>query len=223
MQSLFPVLAAVLMLLPATTHAFVPVSLRLGSTVANRAPMCTSSMSVRSFQPRGTVVVSMCTSDGGEPTSEVEVVDPIEQTAPVEVGEDVTEEVEEEKKMSPLEIAKAEKLAEIERLRAKEKFITQKTGDYECTQCAFVYKPNQGGQGALPGTDFEDLPSTWCCPVCRSPKDTFLAQTKTIAGFEDNLSYGLGANTLTSGQKNLLIFGGLGLFFLIFLAGYALE
>lgn len=50
-----------------------------------------------------------------------------------------------------------------------------------------------------------------------------MAQTKTIAGFEDNLSYGLGANNLTGGQKNLLIFGSLAAFFVLFLAGYALE
>lgn len=45
-------------------------------------------------------------------------------------------------------------------------------GDYECLQCAFVYKPGEGGQGALQGTEFDDLPSTWVCPVCRAPKVT---------------------------------------------------
>lgn len=97
------------------------------------------------------------------------------------------------------------------------------TGDYECVQCSFVYKPDAGGQGALAGTTFEDLPSTWLCPVCKAPKDTFIAQTKTIAGFEDNLNYGLGTNNMTGGQKNLLIFGSLAAFFLLFLAGYGLE
>lgn len=78
-------------------------------------------------------------------------------------------------------------------------------------------------QGALPGTAFDDLPSTWVCPVCSAPKDTFVAQMKTIAGFEDNMKYGLGGNTLTGGQKNLLIFGSLAALFVLFLLGYALE
>ena len=54
-------------------------------------------------------------------------------------------------------------------------------------------------------------------------QDTFIAQTKTIAGFEDNANYGFGANQMTGSQKNLLIFGSLAAFFVLFLAGYALE
>ncbi|CAN0092519.1 unnamed protein product, partial [Discosporangium mesarthrocarpum] len=103
----------------------------------------------------------------------------------------------EEKPLTPFEIAREEKLAEIERLRAKEVFLTEKTGEYECMQCAYVYKPSEGGAGALPGTEFDDLPSTWSCPVCRAKKDTFVALTKTIAGFEDNRGYGLGGNNMT--------------------------
>ncbi|CAM9903034.1 unnamed protein product, partial [Discosporangium mesarthrocarpum] len=51
----------------------------------------------------------------------------------------------------------------------------------------------------------------------------FVALTKTIAGFEDNRGYGLGGNNMTAGQKNLIIFGGLAFFFLLFLSGYLLE
>jgi len=36
------------------------------------------------------------------------------------------------------------------------------------------------------------------------------------SGFQENLSYGLGVNQLTPTQKNLLIFGGLGLAFVIY-------
>lgn len=43
-------------------------------------------------------------------------------------------------------------------------------GDFECLQCSFVYKPDQAGQGALQGTQFDDLPSSWLCPVCKAPK-----------------------------------------------------
>ena len=55
------------------------------------------------------------------------------------------------------------------------------------------------------------------------PQETFIPQTKTIAGFEENANYGFGANQLTGSQKNLLIFGSLAAFFVLFLAGYALE
>ena len=102
-------------------------------------------------------------------------------------------------------------------------FQPSSPGIYECTQCSFRYDPQQSGQGALPGTPFEDLPSTWLCPVCKSPKETFVAEVKTIAGFEDNQNYGFGTNSMTSSQKNLLIFGSLAAFFVLFLAGYALD
>lgn len=102
-------------------------------------------------------------------------------------------------------------------------FQPSSPGIYECTQCSFRYDPAQSGQGALAGTAFEDLPSTWLCPVCKSPKDTFLAEVKTIAGFEDNLKYGFGTNNMTGSQKNFLIFGSLAAFFVLFLAGYALD
>ena len=74
-----------------------------------------------------------------------------------------------------------------------------------------------------PGTKFEDLVSNWRCPVCRASKDSFLEVVEEIPGFEVNQGYGFGANAWTSGQKNLAIFGGLALFFLLFLSGYAMS
>jgi hypothetical protein len=44
-----------------------------------------------------------------------------------------------------------------------------------------------------------------------------------IPGFEVNQGYGFGTNSWTAGQKNLAIFGGLAVFFLLFLGGYALS
>ena len=41
--------------------------------------------------------------------------------------------------------------------------------------------------------------------------------------FLPHAGYGFGTNGLTADQKNQLIFGGLGLFFLLFLSGYALN
>jgi hypothetical protein len=74
-----------------------------------------------------------------------------------------------------------------------------------------------------PGTTFESLPSNWRCPVCRASKDSFNEVVEEIPGFEVNQGYGFGTNSWTAGQKNLAIFGGLGLFFLLFLSGYALS
>lgn len=44
-----------------------------------------------------------------------------------------------------------------------------------------------------------------------------------VAGFAVNQGYGLGTNSMTSGQKSLLIYGSLGVFFVLFLLGYFLE
>jgi hypothetical protein len=76
--------------------------------------------------------------------------------------------------------------------------------------------------GIQPGTSFEALPDSFRCPVCRSPKDKFVPRQTVIAGFATNQSYGLGTNSLTPGQKNALIFGGLFLLFVLLLAGYGL-
>ena len=74
-----------------------------------------------------------------------------------------------------------------------------------------------------PGTKFEDTPSDWRCPVCRASKDAFVEVVEEIPGFEVNQGYGFGTNSWTAGQKNLAVFGGLGLFFLLFLSGYAMS
>lgn len=120
---------------------------------------------------------------------------------------------------------RSEAQKEIDRLRAAEKFIEVDEGKYECLGCGYIYEPQQGDkQNSIPpGTVFQDLPSSYACPVCRTPKNRFVSMKKVIAGFADNQSYGFGSNTLTGGQKNLLIFGGLALCFLLLLSGYALN
>ena len=121
--------------------------------------------------------------------------------------------------LQPEERLNYQKALEGARLREAEKFIVKQTGDYECESCSFVYRAKESALG----TDFSDLPGTWRCPVCGAAKDTFTAQTVTIAGFEANQGYGFGTNSMTEGQKNLLIFGSLAAFFVLFLGGYALE
>lgn len=46
---------------------------------------------------------------------------------------------------------------------------------YECTVCGYVYDPVLGDpeNGVPPGTDFEDLPADWACPVCGAGKEMF--------------------------------------------------
>jgi len=46
---------------------------------------------------------------------------------------------------------------------------------YICTLCGYVYDPSVGDpdEDIAPGTEFEDLPDDWYCPVCGAGKDDF--------------------------------------------------
>lgn len=121
-----------------------------------------------------------------------------------------------------------EKQRRADELRAQEVFMKKSTGIYKCNNCDWEYDETKGdammiGGMIQPGTKFESLPSNWRCPVCRASKDSFNEVVEEIPGFEVNQGYGFGTNSWTAGQKNLAIFGGLGLFFLLFLSGYALS
>ncbi len=98
---------------------------------------------------------------------------------------------------------------------------------FECLACGYVYEPDKGDSRyqIKSGTAFEDLPVTWRCPVCGATKTRFtnIGPQGAPSGFKENLNYGLGVNTLTPGQKNLLIFGGLVLGFLMLLSLYGLR
>jgi len=117
------------------------------------------------------------------------------------------------------------KKKEIERLRAAEKFMEIDEGKFECQACGYIYEPEKGDRfaGIEPGTPFSNLPADFYCPACRSPKTQFKNIKKIIAGFAENQQYGLGGNSLTGEQKNFLIFGILGMTFLLLLSGYLLE
>lgn len=46
---------------------------------------------------------------------------------------------------------------------------------YRCTVCEWVYAPAVGDPdgGIAPGTQFEEIPEDWVCPVCGVGKDMF--------------------------------------------------
>lgn len=48
---------------------------------------------------------------------------------------------------------------------------------YECSVCGYVYDPNKGDpdNGVVPGTEWEDVPEDWVCPLCGASKDMFEA------------------------------------------------
>ena len=57
-------------------------------------------------------------------------------------------------------------------------FMTEKSekGEkYECGVCKYIYNPKTGNEkaGIEPGTEFNDLPDDWVCPVCGESKDVF--------------------------------------------------
>lgn len=98
---------------------------------------------------------------------------------------------------------------------------------FECRACGYMYEPEKGdSSGGIPaGTLFEELPTTWRCPVCTARATAFanIGPSGTASGFKENFSYGLGVNVLTPLQKNLLIFGGLVLALLMMLSLYGLN
>ncbi len=111
---------------------------------------------------------------------------------------------------------------------SKEKTLAEQApASYECRSCGYVYVPSKGdSQGNIPtGTPFAELPNDWRCPVCGVRKTQFvnIGAQGAPSGFSENLNYGLGVNRLTPSQKNILIFGALGLGFLLFLSLYGLH
>lgn len=46
---------------------------------------------------------------------------------------------------------------------------------YKCSVCGNVYDPAKGDptQGIPQGTPFANLPETWVCPECGSPKSMY--------------------------------------------------
>lgn len=109
--------------------------------------------------------------------------------------------------------------------RLEEKFAVLNTGIYECRSCGYKYDEAVGDPAypIPPGLQFDKLPEDWRCPTCGAAKSFFESKSVEIAGFAQNQQFGLGGNTLTSGQKAVLIYGSLFFFFVLFLSGYFLQ
>lgn len=109
--------------------------------------------------------------------------------------------------------------------RLEEEFAVLNTGIYECRSCGYRYDTAVGDPSypVPPGLAFGQLPEDWRCPTCGAAKGFFESKSVEIAGFAQNQQFGLGGNSLTSGQKTLLIYGSLLFFFALFLSGYFLQ
>jgi rubredoxin len=46
---------------------------------------------------------------------------------------------------------------------------------YVCSLCGYVYDEASGDpdNGVAPGTNWEDVPEGWVCPICGAGKDQF--------------------------------------------------
>ena len=99
---------------------------------------------------------------------------------------------------------------------------------FECRSCGYIYDPSEGNKKLnIPkNTPFSDLDGNiFACPVCRAGKNFYkdIGPKSKPSGFEENLTYGFGFNSLPPGQKNILIFGGLAFAAACFLSLYSLH
>ena len=99
---------------------------------------------------------------------------------------------------------------------------------FECRGCGYIYDPSEGIKklNIAKNTPFEKLDiNSFRCPVCRVSKDLYkdIGPRSKPSGFEENLVYGFGFNSLPPGQKNILIFGGLAFAAACFLSLYSLH
>ena len=55
---------------------------------------------------------------------------------------------------------------------------------YACELCGYEYRPAKGDpeNGIEEGTDFEDLPADWTCPLCGASKEDF----DRVVGYDDD-------------------------------------
>ncbi|XP_020402904.1 rubredoxin [Zea mays] len=110
-------------------------------------------------------------------------------------------------------------------MRFEEKFAVLNTGVHECRSCGYRYDQAAGDPSypVPPGLPFAQLPDDWWCPTCGATQSSFESKSVEIVGFAQNQQFGLGDNSLTFGQKGLLIYDNLLIGFLFFISRYFLQ
>ena len=113
-------------------------------------------------------------------------------------------------------------------IKDKELINNLEQNRFECRSCGYIYDPREGNKklNIPPNTPFSEIDgNTFACPVCRACKNLYkdIGPREKPSGFEENLTYGFGFNSLPPGQKNILIFGGLAFAAACFLSLYSLH
>ena len=126
------------------------------------------------------------------------------------------------------DLANEELSGNIPDFKDKELIINLEQNRFECRSCGYIYDPSEGNKKLnIPkNTPFSELDgNTFACPVCRAGKNFYkdIGSRAKPSGFEENLVYGFGFNSLPPGQKNILIFGGLAFAAAMFLSLYSLH
>ena len=116
----------------------------------------------------------------------------------------------------------------ISEFKDKELITNLDQNRFECRSCGYIYDPIEGNKKLnIPkNTPFSAIDgNTFACPVCRAGKNLYkdIGKREKPSGFEENLTYGFGFNSLPPGQKNILIFGGLAFAAACFLSLYSLH
>ena len=126
------------------------------------------------------------------------------------------------------DLAKEELSGNIPDFKDKELIPNLEQNRFECRSCGYIYDPSEGNKKLKipPNTAFSAIDgNTFACPVCRAGKNLYkdIGPKEKPSGFEENLTYGFGFNSLPPGQKNILIFGGLAFAAACFLSLYSLH
>jgi len=126
------------------------------------------------------------------------------------------------------DLAKGESSEKPTELNDKELTTNLEQNRFECRSCGYIYDPSEGNKKlSIPqNTPFSLIDgNTFACPVCRAGKNLYkdIGPREKPSGFEENLTYGFGFNSLPPGQKNILIFGGLAFAAACFLSLYSLH
>ena len=125
-------------------------------------------------------------------------------------------------------LANEDDAEKILKLEDKEPTTNLEQNRFECRSCGYIYDPSEGNKKLnIPkNTSFSVIDgNTFACPVCRAGKNLYkdIGPREKPSGFEENLTYGFGFNSLPPGQKNILIFGGLAFAAACFLSLYSLH